>query len=191
MKRRCGPSSRSPARRRSGDAVSGAGGRLFTDHAAIGPRLRQHMPRFGQPLERLAMLETLTRAWPQPHEAYVALHAGWRSVSPCASGAPVRLYACCGAGSGAGPHASDALVAPSLWHRARLRWQERRYRGREADELASSQPSSPPWRASCLAAGWRPAGTGSFADYVRTHLRGDIRRRRARPCRESDRHGVR
>jgi Glycosyl transferase family 2 len=37
-----------------------------------------------------------------------------------------------------------------------------------------------PWRASCLSAGWRPAGTGGFADYVLTRLRGDMRRRRMR-----------
>ena len=149
------------------------------------------MPRFGQPLERLAMLETLTRAWPQPHEHTSRYMRAWAIGLALRLGRPGQALRMLRGWQWRGTARFGRAVAPSLWHRARLRWQERRYRGREADELASSQPSSPPWRASCLAAGWRPAGTGSFADYVRTHLRGDIRRRRRRPCRESDRHGVR
>ena len=109
----------------------------------IGSRLRHHMPRFGQPLERLAMLETLTRAWPQPHEYTSRYMRAWAIGLALRLGRPGQALRMLRGWQWRGTARFGRAVAPSLWHRARLRWQERRYRGREADELASSQPSSP------------------------------------------------
>ena len=116
---------------------------LSTAFLEIGSRLRHHMPRFGQPLERLAMLETLTRVWPQPHEHTSRYMRAWAIGLALRLGRPGQALRMLRGWQWRGTARFGRAVAPSLWHRARLQWQERRYRGREADELASSQPSSP------------------------------------------------
>ena len=110
----------------------------------IGSRLRHHLPRSGQPLERLAMLETLTRVWPQPHAHTSRYLRAWAIGLALRLGRPGQALRMLRGWQWRGTARFGRRVAPSLWYRARCRWQARRYRGRETDELASSQPSSPP-----------------------------------------------
>ena len=114
---------------------------LSTAFLLIGSRLRHHLPRSGQPLERLAMLETLTRVWPQPHAPASRYMRAWAIGLALRLGRPGQALRMLRGWQWRGTARFGLLVAPSLWHRARRRRQGRRYRGREADELASSQPS--------------------------------------------------
>ena len=131
MKRRCGPSSRSPTRRTPCPGNFRDRSSAEAPHAEV--RTAPRAP--GDARDADTSVASAARRLRR------ATCGRGRSVSALRLGRPGQALRMLRGWQWRGTARFGRLVAPSLWHRARRRRQERRYRGREADELASSQPA--------------------------------------------------